>query len=63
LSVATGVFFPTGVSLAAFQTASFYLSAAIFAVMLVLALRKVHPIIIIVISAAAGIAIGYLGLW
>ena len=63
LSVAAGVFFPVGVSLAAFSTPAFYLSAAIFAVMLVLALRKVHPIIIIVISAAAGIAIGYLGLW
>lgn len=63
LSVAIGVFFPAGLSLAPLQTASFYLSAAIFAVMLVLALKKVHPIIIILISAVAGIAIGYLGLW
>ena len=63
LSVALGVFFPAGVSLAALQTPAFYLSLAIFAVMLVMALKKVHPIIIIVLSAAAGIAIGYLGLW
>lgn len=63
LSVAAGVFFPVGVSLAVFSTPAFYLSAAIFAVMLVLALKKVHPIILIVISAALGIAIGYLGLW
>ena len=63
LSVAAGVFFPAGMSLAVLKTVSFYLSAAIFAVMLVLAMKKVHPIIIIVISAAAGIAIGYLGLW
>ena len=63
LSVALGVFFPAGVSLAALQTPAFYLSLAIFAVMLVLALKKVHPIIIIVLSAAVGIAIGYLGLW
>jgi len=26
-------------------------------------MKKVHPIIIILISAVAGIAIGYLGLW
>ena len=63
LSVALGVFFPAGLSIAPLQTAGFYLSAVIFGVMLVLALKKVHPIIIILISAAAGIAIGYLGLW
>ena len=63
LSVAMGVFFPAGVSLAVLSTPAFYLSAAIFAVMLVLALKKVHPIILIVLSAVAGIAIGYLGLW
>ena len=63
LSVAAGVFFPAGLSLAPLKTLPFYLSAALFAVMLVLALKKVHPIIIIVLSAAAGIAIGYLGLW
>ena len=60
LNVASDVF---GSSLEMFKTVSFYLSAAIFAVMLVLAMKKVHPIIIILISAAAGIAIGYLGLW
>jgi len=63
VSVAMGVFFPVGISLEVFKTVSFYLSAVIFAVMLVLAMKKVHPIIIILISAVAGIAIGYLGLW
>jgi len=63
LSVALGVFFPAGLSIAPLKTVSFYLSAAIFAVMLVLALKKVHPILIILISAVAGIVIGYLGLW
>ena len=63
LSVAAGVFFPAGLSLVPLQTVSFYLSAAIFGVMLVLALKKVHPIIIIVLSAIAGIVAGYLGLW
>ena len=63
LSVGAGVLFPTGVSLAVLQTPAFYLSAGIFVVMLVLALKKVHPIILILLSAVAGIVIGYLGLW
>ena len=63
LNVFTSVFFAAGVSLEVFRTVSFYLSAAIFAVTLVLAFKKVHPIIIILISAVAGIAIGYAGLW
>ena len=63
LNVFVSVFFSAGVSLAVFQTVSFYLSAALFGVMLVLALKKVHPIIIILISAAVGIAVGYAGLW
>ena len=63
LSVATGVFFPAGLSAAALTTPAFYLSAGIFAVMLVLAMKKVHPILLIVLSAVAGIVIGYLGLW
>ena len=61
LNVASSVFFPMGFAMTVLQTPAFYLSAAIFAVMLVLALKKVHPIIIIVLSAAIGIAAGYLG--
>ncbi len=38
------------------------LSAGLFAVMAVLAFKKVHPIIIICISAAAGILMGVLGI-
>ena len=63
LNVFVSVFFPMGWSVEVFKTVSFYLSAALFAVMLVLALKKVHPIIIILISAVAGIIIGYAGLW
>ena len=63
LSVAMTVFFATGVSTAVFMEAGFYVSAAIFAVMAVLAFKKVHPILIICLSAAVGIAAGYLGLW
>ena len=61
LSVVLTVFFPAGVSLAAFTEISFYVSAAIFSLMLVLALKKVHPIVIICLSAVIGIVAGYLG--
>ena len=36
-----------------------YISLAIFAVMAVLAFKKVHPILIICMSAVAGIVVGY----
>ena len=54
------VFFPAGMSLAIFGNVQFYISAALFAAMLILAFKKVHPIIIICISAVVGIAVGYL---
>lgn len=60
LNVLITVFFPAGWTVAVFSSISFYLYAAIFGVMLVLALKKVHPIIIICISAVLGIIIGYL---
>lgn len=60
LSVVITVFFPAGWTLAVFTSADFYVSAVIFIVMLVLAFKKVHPIILICMSAALGIAAGYL---
>lgn len=60
LSVVVTVFFPAGWTLAVFTNVQFYVSAVIFAVMLVLAFRKVHPIILICLSAVLGIAAGYL---
>lgn len=60
LNVLITVFFPTGFALAIFKDVTFYIYAGIFAVMLVLALKKVHPIIIICLSAVLGIAVGYL---
>ena len=60
LGVLATVFCPGGFALTIFSELTTYLYAAIFAVMLVLAFKKVHPIIIICISAALGIAIGYL---
>lgn len=62
LNVLMTVFFPVGFSFTAFTQLSFYVYAAIFAVMLVLAFKKVHPILIICLSAVLGIAVGYLGI-
>ena len=62
INVLMTVFFPAGLSLAVFSGISFYIYAAVFAVMLLLAFKKVHPIIIICLSAAIGIAVGYLGI-
>ena len=60
--VSTGktVLFPSGVSVSSVCTVSFIISALIFVGMLVLALKKVHPIIVIVLSGIIGIAEGYL---
>lgn len=44
-----------------FVTLDVYVSAAIFLVSLILALKKVHPIIIICLSAVAGIIFGIIG--
>jgi len=60
VSVGQTVFFPAGVSLAALTSLSCVISIAIFAVMTVLAAKKVHPILIILLSAACGIAAGFL---
>ena len=54
------VFFPMGFTFAAFGTVSLYIYLAIFGIMLVLAFKKVHPILIICMSAALGVAVGYL---
>lgn len=61
LNVLITVFFPAGFTLGVFVNLSFYIYAGVFALMLILAFNKVHPIIIICLSAAIGIAVGYLG--
>ena len=60
LGVLMTVFFPAGVTLAAVTKITFWIYAAIFGVMLLLAFKKVHPILIICLSAVLGIAVGYL---
>lgn len=58
LSMAKTVFFPAGFT----AGTAFFVSLGIFGAALVLAFRKAHPIVIIALSALAGIAGGYLGL-
>jgi chromate transporter len=60
LSVVFTVFFPMGLTFAVFTDVQFYVSLVIFVAMLVLAFKKVHPILLICISAVLGIAAGYL---
>ena len=60
ISVGINVFFHDGFSLDVFKTVPFYISLVLFLGMLFLIMKKkLHPIIIICISAAVGIAAGY----
>ena len=60
ISVAATVFFPNGLTFDVLKTPQFYVSLVLFAAMLFLIMKKkLHPIIIICISAAVGIAAGY----
>ena len=43
-----------------FKAAGTYVSAGILAIALILSFKKVHPIIIIILSAILGIAAGYI---
>lgn len=59
LSMAETVFLPDGVKGFTFDS-SLVVSAAIFVTMLILAIKKAHPILIVCISAVCGILSGYL---
>lgn len=61
VSIGGSVFFPSGFSFGTFTTYAFLTSLAIFAIMIVLAFRKINPIFIILLSAGLGIAVGYAG--
>ncbi len=60
VSMILTVFLPNGFDFGGIVIPDLLVSLAIAVVMTVLVFKKVHPIIIIVISAAAGIAAGYL---
>ena len=62
LSLSGTVFFPQGLSATVFGTAHFYVSLGIFAVAVVLAFKKLHPILIILLSAVIGIIAGEIGI-
>ena len=59
LSVGKTVFFPHGFSTGVLGGMSFYISLAVFLLMTVLAFKKVHPILLICLSAVIGICAGY----
>ncbi len=58
-SLMLSVFFPTGFDTAFFADPAFWISLCIFAVCLLFAFRKTHPILLIVLCAAAGIGISF----
>ena len=60
ISVGKTVFFAHGVSASVFAQPATYVSLGIFALAMMLAFKKKHPILIICLSAAIGIAAGYL---
>lgn len=62
VSVGMTVFFPSGFNAAVFSNLPFYLSLILFVGAVILAFHKVHPVLIIALSAALGIVAGYAGL-
>ena len=60
LSVGQTVFFPNGLQMQGLLTPAFMVSVGIFVVMTVLLFKKVHPILILCLSAIVGIAAGYI---
>ena len=59
VSIGKTVFFPTGFAYAVFSDINLYISFAIFILGSILAFKKIHPILIICISAVIGIIVGY----
>ena len=59
VSVGKTVFFPAGFDLNVFQSPEIYISLAVFILMTVLVFKKIHPIIIILLSGIIGIVCGF----
>ncbi len=59
ITICKTVFFENGLAFDVFKDMQFYISIVLFIAMTYLAFKKVHPIIIICISALVGILIGY----
>lgn len=62
ISVGKTAFFPSGVSASVLATLPFLIACLLFIGVMTAIRKKVHPINIIIISAAVGIGVGYLGL-
>lgn len=62
VSIGQTVFFPKGFVVSIMGTYGFWCSVLIFILMLLLIKKKLHPILIIVLSAILGIVSGYGGL-
>lgn len=59
VSVGAAVFFPAGVSAAVFMKPEIYISLGILTVSLLLQLKKLHPILLILVGAALGLLSGF----
>ena len=59
VSMGNTVLFAGSFNLDVFSELQFYISILIFAVMMILSFKKVHPILIVCLSAIAGIGVGY----
>lgn len=60
INIGKTVFIPNGFSFNIFSNSALYVSIVIFALCAVLAFKKIHPILIICLSAGLGIAAGYI---
>ena len=60
LTILSTVFAPNGWMISIFREITTYIYLALFALATLLAFKKVHPILIILLSAACGIAVGLL---
>ena len=60
ISIGQTVLFPSGITLSVFESATIYISLALFAICAFLSFKKIHPMIIVLISATVGIACGYI---
>ncbi len=60
LSIGRTAFFPKGLMLSVFSDIKIYISVSIFLIAAILAFKKKHPILIVILSAAIGIATGYI---
>ena len=63
LSIGQTVFLSNGFLWSMFITPAFLCSVVLCVVATVMGFKKVHPILIIILSAVVGIGLGYLGVW